>query len=75
MKLSEQFALGQWLTYYPSDATYEDILNTLKDDRNTWVAEDIDVWEVVENHTLAQVAEFIEDTRKAFEYATSEVTA
>jgi len=39
------------------------------------VHDDITVWEVAEYHTLDQVAEFIEDTRKAFERATNEVKA
>jgi hypothetical protein len=72
MKTSEHFALSQWLTHYPDDATYEEVLKALRDERNTWVAEDIDVWEVVENHPLDQVADFIEDTRKHFEQFTSD---
>jgi len=67
MKTSEHFALSQWLTEYPIDATYEEVLKALRDERNTWVSEDIDVWEVVENHPLDQVADLIEDTRKHFE--------
>ena len=34
-----------------------------------WTHEAIELWEVVENYPLGQVAEFIEDTRKAFESA------
>lgn len=69
MKLSEQFAVDEWLSDYPVDATYEWIIQTLRDDKCTWVTEDITVWEVVENHPLDQVADFIESTQSHFERA------
>jgi len=70
MKTSEHFALNQWLTNYP-DWSYDGILVELQQGHNEYVHDDITVWEVVENFTLDQVAEFIEDTRKAFERATT----
>ena len=70
MKTSEHFALNQWLTNYP-DWSYDGILVELQQGHNQYVHDDITVWEVVENFTLDQVAEFIEDTRKAFERATT----
>jgi hypothetical protein len=39
------------------------------------VHDEITVWEVVEDYELSVIAEFIEDTRKAFERATAEVIA
>lgn len=69
MKTSEHFALNQWLTNYP-DWSYDGILVELQQGHNEYVHDDITVWEVVENFTLDQVAELIEDTRKAFERAT-----
>ena len=74
MTNSQHFALNQWLTNYP-DWSYDDILVELQQRQNEYVHDDITVWQVVENFTLDQVAEFIEDTRKAFERATQEVTA
>jgi len=43
----------------------------LRDPENTWCADDITVWEVVEDCTCDQVATFIEDTKKHFERVTS----
>lgn len=70
MKKSENFALNQWLSDYPSNLEYEEIIIILKNAENEWTIDEIWVWEIVENFTLDQVAEFIEDTKKAFERAT-----
>ena len=67
MKTSERFALSQWLTDYPEDASFDEILGIMQDPENTWQAEDITVWEAVETFPLDQVAEFIEDTKQSFE--------
>ena len=71
MKLSEQFALNQWLSDYPDDMTYEEIITALKVN-NQWMVDDITVWYLVENNTTDQVAMFIEDTKEAFERATAD---
>lgn len=71
MKASEQFALNQWLSDYPDDMTYEEIITALKVD-NQWMVDDITVWYLVENNTTDQVAMFIEDTKDAFERATAD---
>jgi hypothetical protein len=71
MKLSEQFALNQWLSDYPDDMTYEEIIAALKVE-NQWMVDDITVWYLVENNTTDQVAMFIEDTKEAFERATAD---
>jgi hypothetical protein len=63
MKHSERFALNQWLSDYPADKTYEEIIAMLTGEDNAWTAEDISVWVAAENFPLAQVAEFIDDTR------------
>jgi hypothetical protein len=67
MKQSERFALMEWLTEFPDDKTYDEIILMLKGDESEWTHPDIDVWEVVENHTLDQVADIIENTRMHFE--------
>lgn len=69
MKHSEQFALNQWLSCYPDDMSYEDILDCMNDPKNTWSSDNISVWQTVENFPMDQVAEFIEDTKNAFEIA------
>ena len=66
MTNSETFALNQWLSDYPADMSYEGIIETLSDidDGDT---SDITVWEVAEDYPTDQVAEFIEDTKAAYE--------
>ena len=61
----EQFALDEWLTYYPENMAYADILKLLQE--ADWSHEAISVWEVVENFPLSQVAEFIEDTLRHYD--------
>ena len=70
MKQSERFALMQWLSYFPNNKTYAEIMEMLRDFNHTWVHEDLSVWETVEDCTLEQVADFIDDTRKHFEGVT-----
>jgi hypothetical protein len=67
MKQSERFALMELLSEFPDDKTYDEIILMLRGDESEWTHPDIDVWEVVENHTLDQVADFIENTRMHFE--------
>ena len=73
MKTSEKFALNEWLSDYPEDLEYYDILEMMSQD--DWSVDGISVWEVVENFTLDQVSDFIENTRMHFERVTEEVTA
>jgi hypothetical protein len=65
MKVSERFALNEWLSDYPDDKTYDEIIDMMiKDD------EEINPWYVVQDHTLGEIIEFIENTRKHFERVT-----
>ena len=73
MKTSERFALNEWLSDYPEDMSYGEILELMSVD--DWTIDEITVWEVVENYTLDQVSDFIENTRMHFERVTDEVTA
>ena len=72
MKTSERFALNEWLSDYPDDLEYYDILEMMSQD--DWSVDGITVWEVVENFTLDQVSDFIENTRMHFERVTEEMT-
>ena len=72
MKISERFALGQWLCDYPENKSYAEIIETMAALPNDWTHEDLELWEVVETYPLAQVAQFIEDTREMIEKAISE---
>jgi hypothetical protein len=71
MTNAQHFALNQWLTSYPKNLTYDEIITVLNNPDNEWTIDDIWVWELVEGCNLNQVADFIEDTRKAFERATT----
>ena len=75
MTNSQHFALNQWLNECPTNMTYAEIISLLRENPDEWSLDEVTVWQVVENFTLDQVAEFIEDTRKAFERATAEVAA
>lgn len=70
MRNSEQFALNQWLTDYPANLTYTQIIDLLRENPDEWVLDDITVWEVAERYSFDLVADFIEDTRRAFERMT-----
>lgn len=67
MKVSEKFALGEWLCDWPEDKTYDEIIEIMIGDEDEWTHEDITVWQTVEHFTLRQVVEFIESTKAHFE--------
>ena len=69
MTKSERFALNQWLSDYSEKLSYDEIITILNNSETEWTIDDICVWEVVEDHPYEKIAEFIEDTRKAFERA------
>ena len=66
MTNAEHFAINQWLSDYPDNMTYDTIIERMSVP-NEWMVEDITVWELVENCTTDQVAEMIDDTRRAYE--------
>lgn len=67
MKVSERFALNQWLSYYPDTMSYDSILQVFQLDSFTSGDFGIVPWELVENYPSSYVVEMIEDTRQAFE--------
>jgi hypothetical protein len=73
MKQSERFALMEWLSEFPDDKTYDEIMEMMRDFNHTWTHEDLSVWEVVENYELSEVADMIENTRMHFENANGEL--
>jgi hypothetical protein len=75
MTNAERFALNQWLSDYPQNLSYDEIITVLQNEETELAIDDIWVWELIEGYDFTQVAQFIDDTRKAFEHATSEVTA
>lgn len=69
MKVSEAFALDSWLSYYPENMTYEEIIDAMTDDEQPHRIENIDIWGAVVDCGYSEVAEFIENTRTHFEQA------
>jgi hypothetical protein len=67
MKPSEAFALDSWLSYYPENMTYDEIIEAMTDRKQAHKAEHIDVWQIIEDLDYQDVAEYIEDTREHFE--------
>ncbi len=66
MTNSESFALDQWLSDYPADMSYDDIIERLSVE-NEWNVDDILVCFLVDGNTTDQLAEFLDDTKTAHE--------
>jgi hypothetical protein len=62
MTHAETFALSEWLTEYPDNLSYAEIMEMLLTED-----EQVTVWWVVERYNADDVWEFIEDTRRSFE--------
>ena len=71
LSVAERFALDEWLTEYPDDLSYDEILIVMKNANNEWNVDNITVWYLVENCTIDQVAIFIGDTKDHFERVTA----
>jgi hypothetical protein len=73
MQVSQRFAVNQWLSDYPDNMAYDEILGLMQNDAYTWSHPLINPWCIVEDCTLSQIADFIEDTRAAFERSLTEI--
>lgn len=71
LSVAERFALDEWLTDYPDDLSYDEILIVMKNANNEWNVDNITVWYLVENCTVDQVAMFIDSTKNHFERVTA----
>jgi hypothetical protein len=60
----EQFALDEWLSDYPENMSYEDIILTLTSGNED---NEITVWGAMNDHPLSHIAEFIDNTRLHFD--------
>lgn len=67
MKVSERFALNQWLADYPDTVSYKMLLEAISLERYDWFDTEIILWEVIEDYPSESIVDMIEDTRKAFE--------
>lgn len=61
---AEEFALGQWLSDYPEDMTYNDIIEHIEGEFNN---PDILVWGVLMGASQEKIVEIIESTKENFE--------
>jgi thiaminase len=68
---AEIFALNQWLSDAPCHLTYQEILAALES--CDYPDHDIVVWEPIEDYSGEEIAEMIEDTRRAFERAAAQI--
>ena len=68
MKPSEQFALNQWLTDYPDNLTYDEVIDELQVRESDAVIP----WDLVEGYSPAFIAGLIDDTRRHFASVTNE---
>lgn len=66
---SEEFALGQWLSEYPEDAEYQDILDHILGEFD---GDEILVWGVLMEYPPQKIVEIIENTKYNFEEIVNE---
>jgi hypothetical protein len=71
---AETFALNQWLSDYPADMPYQEILDQLHSGKYEYDF-DITPWQLIENYSGNQIAEIIDDTRRAFERHAADLLA
>jgi hypothetical protein len=62
MKVSELFALNEWLSDYPAKVSYDEITDLLRDEDESVV-----VWQWFENMPSYELVENIDNTRSHFE--------
>lgn len=67
MKISEKFALNEWLSDYPENLDFDDVIDLLRDEDLSVV-----VWQWFENMPAYELIENIENTRSHFEAVTAE---
>lgn len=70
---SELFALMEWLADFPDDLDYDEIIDIMREGKDEWALDNIDVWEVVERYSFDEVADFIEMTKKHFERVVTQI--
>ena len=65
METSERFAINEWLSDYPNDATFEEIMDLIHEDDESVIP-----WELVEHYPAADLIEIIYNTKIHFEFVT-----
>jgi hypothetical protein len=67
MKTSEKFALNEWLTDYPANLEYDEVLDALRDED-----ENVMPWQWFERMPISELIENIDNTRAHFAAVTKE---
>ena len=70
MKHSERFALDEWLTDYPREATFDEVCDLLLDEDPAACP-----WQWFETIPRAELVENIENTRSHFEHTINAMKA
>lgn len=72
--MAEKFALNQWLSEYPSELSYWDIIELIKSEDEIEDIEDrqITFSETIEYWSAEDVIELIEDTKDSFQWYLNE---
>jgi len=65
MNTAERFAINEWLSEYPSDTSFDVIMDLIRDDDESVIP-----WELVENYPAADLIEVIYNTKIHFEFVT-----
>ena len=71
MKVSERFALEQWLSDYPHDISYDEVVERLNNEE--WFVDGIFYRDVISTLMANQVRELIDETRYSFECSANEL--
>ena len=66
MNKAERFAINEWLSDYPSDTSFDVIMDLIRDDDESVIP-----WELVENYPAADLIEVIYNTKIHFEFVTN----
>ena len=69
MKTSERFAINEWLSEYPEDKTYDEIIDLIYEEDESVIP-----WELVENHPPADLIQSMYNTKTHFEAVTKPTT-
>jgi hypothetical protein len=69
METSERFALNEWLSEFPDDKTFDEIMDLIRT-----YDESVMAWELVENYPAADLIELIYNTQMHFEFVTKPTT-
>ena len=65
MNKAERFAINEWLSEYPEDKTYEEIMDLIYEEDESVIP-----WELVEHYPAADLIEVIYNTKIHFETVT-----